>query len=239
LSIKIKAKCKEPYDVSILSMLQHYGAPTPFVDFTSNPDVALYFAVNGNDFILGDEVDNFFSIYVVEPGGTPETSRDNDLTNFEDILSDAHNSLDNGIEYANLNGDSELCAAFNNFNRNDLQSLDCLKDFTSVYIKETGEKFLRISHKRIDLQNGLFLYQGRNSVSCLETHFDGWASEKVLDTCERQFLKKIKVYDIHKAVLNDAKEYLAAKGVDKYFLGLGTDDFGKVAFEEYLRELAK
>jgi hypothetical protein len=39
--------------------------------------------------------------------------------------------------------------------------------------------------------------------------------------------------------LNEAEEYLTAKKIDKHFLGLGTDDFGKVAFEEYLRELAK
>jgi hypothetical protein len=219
-------------------MLQHYGAPTPFVDFTSNPDVALYFAVNGNDFIKGDEVDNFFSIYAVVAGGTP-AHRSNDLTNFEDILSNAHNSLDEGIKSANSNEDSELCAAFNNFDRNSFKSLDCLKDFKCVYIKETSAEFLRISNKRIDLQNGLFLYQGKNSIQPLESHFSGMTIEQVDDHYDGLLLPKIKVYDIHKAILNEAKEYLVAKSIDKHFLGVANDDFGKVAFEEYLRELAK
>ena len=33
---KFKAELKETNDVTVFSKLQHYGAPTPFVDFTSN-----------------------------------------------------------------------------------------------------------------------------------------------------------------------------------------------------------
>ncbi|WP_162427278.1 FRG domain-containing protein [Pontibacter pudoricolor] len=53
-------------DVPVLSILQHYGAPTPLMDWTYNINVALFFATenvkggNGN----GD-IENYFSIYFV------------------------------------------------------------------------------------------------------------------------------------------------------------------------------
>jgi FRG domain len=53
-------------DFPILSILQHYGAPTPLLDWTYNPDVSLYFATeNVNTSESDNEIDNYFSIYVI------------------------------------------------------------------------------------------------------------------------------------------------------------------------------
>jgi hypothetical protein len=251
LSKEIDTKCKEPYDVSILSMLQHYGAPTPFIDFTSNPDVALYFAVNNNNFIKGDEIDNFFSIYVIEGG----VCLNNNLCNFENIISNARQTI---LE-ERQSQDMEIATAFQEFPENSLKSINCLSVFSVVYIKESGEEFLKISNRRIDLQNGLFLYQGKNSINPLELHFSGKNADNVpyLNEDENDtnpfdstsvnkssnepelFLPKIKVYDVHKAVLNEANKYLTAKNINKDFLGFGSEDFGKVAFDQYLRKISK
>jgi hypothetical protein len=52
----------------ILSILQHYGAPTPLMDWTHNINVALFFATenigigNGND----PDINNYFSVYSIE-----------------------------------------------------------------------------------------------------------------------------------------------------------------------------
>lgn len=54
-------------DLAILSYIQHYGGPTPLLDFTRNIDVALYFATHSSETIhcSNDEIDNYFSIYVL------------------------------------------------------------------------------------------------------------------------------------------------------------------------------
>ena len=54
-------------DILYLSFLQHYGAPSPLLDFTKNKNIALYFALNGlNTRISGESgIENYFSFYVV------------------------------------------------------------------------------------------------------------------------------------------------------------------------------
>lgn len=235
LSVQILTECKEPYDISILSMLQHYGSPTPLVDFTSNSDIALFFAVNGNNFSTDDEVDNFFSIYVIEAGGTPATASYNDLTNFEDIMLYARQKILNG----RISLNPEEAKAFQKIDEHSMKSLDSFSDFSIILIQESGEEFLKISNQRIDLQEGLFLYQGKNSTNCFESHFSGMTTDKIIDTYDKLLLPKIKVYDIHRAVLNEAKKYLEAKNITKESLGLTGDEFGKLAFESYLQKLAK
>lgn len=57
-----------PNDIFYLSLLQHYGAPSPLLDFTKDFETALYFAINGDSSIdkWKHEIDDFFSIYYFE-----------------------------------------------------------------------------------------------------------------------------------------------------------------------------
>lgn len=51
-------------DISYLSFLQHNGFPTPLIDFTLDPYVALFFATEGVEYNIGDpSIDSCFSIY--------------------------------------------------------------------------------------------------------------------------------------------------------------------------------
>lgn len=49
--------------------LQHYGAPTPYIDFTTDVFVALFFSCHNPHFVPSDnEIDNYLSLYYVEKG---------------------------------------------------------------------------------------------------------------------------------------------------------------------------
>ena len=55
-------------ELAILSYLQHHGCPTPFLDFTTDIRVALFFASEDpGDEGNGSKLDDFFSVYVFQP----------------------------------------------------------------------------------------------------------------------------------------------------------------------------
>lgn len=54
-------------DFPILSILQHYGAPTPLMDWTYNLDVALFFASEkAQSSNSSNDIDHYFSIYHID-----------------------------------------------------------------------------------------------------------------------------------------------------------------------------
>lgn len=61
-----KSLNKIPNDVFGLALLQHYSAPTPLLDFTTDKDIALFFALQG---LISDDtevgIDEYFSVYSI------------------------------------------------------------------------------------------------------------------------------------------------------------------------------
>lgn len=54
-------------DIAVLSFLQHYGCPTPLLDWTYNFQNALYFALDGLEHKNRKrEIDDYFSVYFLE-----------------------------------------------------------------------------------------------------------------------------------------------------------------------------
>lgn len=54
-------------DFAILALLQHYGQPSPLVDFTYNPHLSLFFAFDGvRAGTTGNEIDNYVSLYCLQ-----------------------------------------------------------------------------------------------------------------------------------------------------------------------------
>ena len=50
--------------IAYLSYMQHFGVPTPFLDYSYNPYVSLFFAIENLNYIPSDnEIDNYFSLY--------------------------------------------------------------------------------------------------------------------------------------------------------------------------------
>ena len=68
LSEYFKSKNIPTNDILYLSFLQHYGAPTPLLDFTSDKNIAFYFALKGlNTKTSGESgIENYFSIYALQ-----------------------------------------------------------------------------------------------------------------------------------------------------------------------------
>ncbi len=64
----------------ILSLLQHYGAPTPLIDWTYNSNIAFYFAVSKIINANGKGINDYFSIYRID-----KRNHDNYMKNIADL----------------------------------------------------------------------------------------------------------------------------------------------------------
>jgi len=69
----------ENNEIAFLSIMQHYGLPTPLLDFTLNIYKSLFFAVRNLDYSPpNSEIDNYFSIYFI--------SKEDSALNFIEII---------------------------------------------------------------------------------------------------------------------------------------------------------
>jgi hypothetical protein len=197
-------------DFPILSLLQHYGAPTSLIDWSYNQNVAIFFGVNGikkSESPRTKQIDNYFSVYRIN-----KTNYFGEFLNIRDILPK---------EYPNP-------SLSHFFEQGDSQ--DTIKDSTSntVYYlsdfeyrgestgKRKGNPFLRIRtgkpltsafNQNIIPQVGLFIFNPYSEKS-LEEIFHPDVSEGGPNL----HLHPFECYNIHK----DLSMYLQTKIDVKY-----------------------
>lgn len=219
--IFLKNKCKVVTDISIFSTIQHYGVPTPFVDWTSNLDAALYFASLGNENCVGFETDSYFSVYYLTVGKGAETPN-NDLYRFSTLL-ESHKEEMQKVqrELGKISGsDYQEILKFNVW-----------KEFPVIWMEEFDDEWMQIANPRSDLQGGAFVYNSDPKKS-LDQIFNG---QKMYDweNTEDLALPKIHCLDIHKSVLPELKQYLEEESINSGSLGLNSDNWGANFYRQF------
>lgn len=139
-------------EFSLLSILQHYGAPTPLMDLTYNINVSLFFATenikcgNGNG-----KISNYFSIYRINKAkyrnelfNLIEFNRelDSGIKDFEISFEDEQNETDNSIFYI---------SDFDEGNASDTKP-------NSKILLNTRKPLTSIYNQNIIPQEGLFIF---------------------------------------------------------------------------------
>lgn len=199
-------------DWATLGFVQHFGGATPFIDFTEELKIALYFgAIDSNFYVISDnELDNYFSIYLI-----PETTVQ---------------ILDSPIEKALM--DNAVITVPTETRDAILKSVDLLKVLPATIIREKGrDRSSKLYNNfRIINQAGLFVCSNSPDKP-LEVHlkntieiYDQDVAGKLVGciNIHKKFAAKIlkflkKNYDIDREYMFPDGEELARKAVLKYF----------------------
>ena len=193
-------------ELVLLSFLQHYGAPTPLIDFTHDKNIALFFAVDGARYTPGDGIENYVSIY-----GLP--SDQGDLTNLRDIIKNAKDKLagiatkygKDSIEQA----DGRLETYDQAVKWNTMLSID--DDGAGPGDYRTGIS----SNINIVAQMGLFILNPRPDIP-LDEQFDGITVTNFSgQRSARIFYGRMHCWDIHKSLIAKVEAELHNRNIDR------------------------
>ncbi len=223
------------YDLSILSFLQHYKAPTPLLDFTYNFDCALFFGTDGLTHNPSSNIENYFSIYAIDT-----SSRDfiSFLQHLESITNQINsiivNNSDIKIDYnESLNKIDEL--KYNHFKDLTLFYLPgYLKNGISFNIPSIPNFNLTYNQHNLNVinQEGLFVFNS-DPIHPLEDYFSGGYDTGFQNIFQ---LPKINCWNIHKSFADYVVRYLTQNRnipIDKEFIYPQEEFIASSSFKNY------
>lgn len=195
-------------DFPILSLLQHYGAPTPLLDWTYNINCAVFFATdrlqrNPN---YGFTIDNYISVYSIDK---KKFTKRKELLSLYDI---------SGKEYPSITSLRD----FGDENNLKANALFILSDFeTSTQIDYLGKLLVKsrkpmtsLYNQNIIAQEGLLMYnpfKDRPIESLFNVDLNSYG--------QNLHLKPFKCFNIHKDLTEYLKRLIANRhGINKSFI---------------------
>jgi len=221
------------YDLSILSFLQHYGAPTPLLDWTYNFDCALFFGLDGLRHNPSDDIDNYFSIYAID-------LRWHEFISISTHLETSLEQIDRILrEYPNADA-QEVLSQIENLSYSFFHQLKLfyLPGYTNggTFYGINSRPSFKLVYNQHNLnvinQEGLFVFNS-DPDHPLEDYFRGKNTASFDGTF---YIPQIICWDIHKSLDEYVKRHLTEGRpipVDKHFIYPQEENIAKTAFVDY------
>lgn len=218
---------KTEADFPILSILQHYGAPTPLMDWSYNLDVALYFATEDvNTATASDSIDGYFSIYVIK-----KSSQEGALRNIFNYSGGKFPSLDTfKKEKFAPNATSNVVCYISDFEENNQAAPKISSNIPSQKIVRRQRPVTTYYNHNIIPQEGFFIfnpYPDRPLEACFSDNSRQIAS--VNYGSAKLKLAPFLCYNIRKDLAEYVRRIIKINDIDKGYIYPELRNFATIA----------
>lgn len=188
----------ENNSLAYLSYMQHFGVPTPLLDFTYDPYQALFFAVNtANTYSSDKEIDNYFSLY---------------YTYYNSTIFEGWRGAFNSDEYTA--GSSKL-------------NYDVVSKSIAHIVLPQDEAYKILNNTNIINQKGLFIYSSKPDEPLEELYSEhvAFVRQGLTESLSKEQIDDLFISDhfagcfnIHKSFIPYIKMKLAERGITPDFV---------------------
>ena len=232
-----KTKCIEYFakygisvnDFLLMALLQHYGKPSPLLDFSYNPFIALFFAFDGVSLSSdSNSINNYVSVYKIDYS-------DKDFCSIQEVNENDAKRLDDLL----ILSDVDLSCVNVDFVKKSFEELP-YKEYKNVHFVLVHGTKLGVSNPSTSVLNFTCAYDIKNPYLCSQ------AGLFVLNTSdsiplERQvrnrcFINKIECININKRLKHAIKqEYFKSKSITKELIYPYSEDSENI--KTWLKEM--
>ncbi|MEP5366131.1 MAG: FRG domain-containing protein [Reichenbachiella sp.] len=235
-----------PY--SVLSVLRHHGTPTPILDWSRNPHIALFF---GAEYTIPEEgeseISNYFSLYEMKPDHVYKKleqknstfdfwkTREHELRTFNKIKDGEDEDFLKNFYQGFLNSDELF---FKDITHSPILMIEDLpNDEFQYYINNnyniTNQEGLFVLNISPDLPLELAIWERMEQI--------GAVRDESKEVIKKAFLEKhmnnFFCYDIHKSLRHYVLEKLNSVGINKSYVYPDLKELAESCVQEFMKKL--